>query len=628
MQEPEEIKIGKPQYVPRFSGAKRNLVQRWDTYQYIPLLTTLRKLLSDATVMEQIDQLPNRIHQDGKIEDFCDGERYKNHPLFSKDASALQIIAYYDEVEICNPLGSHVKQHKLGIVFYTVGNVDPKYRSQLKLINLVIVATVPIIEVYGLNKVLQPFVSDLNVLSTSGITVLGRTFKGALLTFLADSLASNQLGGFKKSFSFAFRWCRTCLVSKNSLSNSFVSDDFDCRTKQDHLKHLESLTGPSAAHFSKTYGINERSALLDIKDFDMFGGGLPHDTMHDIFEGVAELEVQHLLYHCISSHFFTLNEYNDRLLNFNFGYSERDKPIPILQQALNPENSLRSSASQMSLLVRILPFLIGDKLLEDNPHWKCFLLLRKIIDIALCPLLTSNSCSSLKLLIKEHHSIFVCLYDVYTPKCHFLLHYPEQIKLLGPLVRTWTIRHEAKLNFFKRVSSLANFKNVASSMAKRHQRWICYELASGSLVRIPFECGPACSGTGLSLVKDETNNIQASLTTAIPNLSLESTIFRPRWVEQNGITYQSNNAYLITGSDGLDPIFSRLDSLIVVGGDLVVFVTSQCEVLYFDSHFHSYVISVTSNQLLFTTQSLLDHNVYHGHKFKGLTYLTLRYNVV
>lgn len=582
-------------------------------------------------MLEQIDQLPERIHKDGKIEDFCDGKRFKHHPLFFQDNTALQIIAYYDEVEICNPLGSHIKYHKLGIVFYTLGNIAPKYRSQLKLINLAIVCTVPTIEAYGLDKVLHPFVADLNTLATTGVSVningSCRTFKGALLTFLADNLASNQLGGFKESFSFSFRYCRTCLMTQNSLFSSFASEGYEARNKADHLKHLQSLNGPAAAHFSKTYGINSRSALLDIKDFDIFRGGLAHDVMHDIFEGVAQLEVKLLLSHYISSRFFTLKEYNDRLLNFNFGYSEKDKPVPILPQALQPEKSLRSSASQMSLLLRILPFLIAGEISEDDPHWKCFLLLRKIIDIVLCPVVTSNLCSELKLLIREHHSQFVTLYGhgAYSPKFHFLVHYPEQMELLGPMVRTWTIRHEAKLNFFKRVSCLVNFKNIAFSMANRHQRWACYELASECFIKVPFECGPAKSETGVTLVKDETKSIQDSMISVIPQLSLDSNIFRPKWVQQNGIVYQDNNVYLITGSDGLDPIFSRLDDVIVVGGDLVVFVTSLCDVLYFDSHYHAYVISVTSHQALFT--HLLDHNVYHGHKSNGSIFISLRYVV-
>lgn len=60
-------------YRPQFSGVKRRLTERRDTYQYVPLIPSLTKLLSDDTVLEQIDTCPQRIHTDGLIEDFCDG---------------------------------------------------------------------------------------------------------------------------------------------------------------------------------------------------------------------------------------------------------------------------------------------------------------------------------------------------------------------------------------------------------------------------------------------------------------------------------------------------------------------------------------------------------------------------
>lgn len=55
------------------------------------------------------------------MEDFSDGETYANHPLLSQDKSALQIMLYYDEVELCNPLGSRVKVHKLGMLCACIG---------------------------------------------------------------------------------------------------------------------------------------------------------------------------------------------------------------------------------------------------------------------------------------------------------------------------------------------------------------------------------------------------------------------------------------------------------------------------------------------------------------------------
>ena len=46
--------------------------------------------------------------------DFCDGKVFSSHPLFSVHIDALQLFCYYDDLEVCNPLGSKAKIHKLG----------------------------------------------------------------------------------------------------------------------------------------------------------------------------------------------------------------------------------------------------------------------------------------------------------------------------------------------------------------------------------------------------------------------------------------------------------------------------------------------------------------------------------
>jgi len=243
-------------------------------------------LLRDLTINKQVEN--PHAHTDGKIEDFCDATLFKQCPLFSKNPLALEIIAYYDELELCNALGSHVKKQKVGIVSFTLGNIHPKYRSKLKVINLVLIAPVPIIEKHGLNTILEPFVTDINILATEGIDITfggnKKTYKGALLTFLADNLASSDLGGFKKSFSFAFRFCRACMVTHQTRSSSYTSENFQARTEHTHKEHLKCLEGPAHVHYSKTYGINNKSCLLNIKYYSMFKGGLPFDCMHDILE--------------------------------------------------------------------------------------------------------------------------------------------------------------------------------------------------------------------------------------------------------------------------------------------------------------------------------------------------------
>lgn len=59
--------------------------------------------------------MQNHSRSDEFISDFCDAALFKEHPLFKNDKHALQIVAYYDEVETANCLGSHAGHNsKLG----------------------------------------------------------------------------------------------------------------------------------------------------------------------------------------------------------------------------------------------------------------------------------------------------------------------------------------------------------------------------------------------------------------------------------------------------------------------------------------------------------------------------------
>lgn len=48
------------------------------------------------------------------MKDYCDGEAFSSHALFSTHTDALQIFFYFDELEVANPIGSKAKIHKLG----------------------------------------------------------------------------------------------------------------------------------------------------------------------------------------------------------------------------------------------------------------------------------------------------------------------------------------------------------------------------------------------------------------------------------------------------------------------------------------------------------------------------------
>ena len=63
---------------------------------------------------------------------------------------------------------------------------------------------------------------------------------------------------------------------------------------------------------------------------------------------------------------------------------------------------------------------------------------------------------------------------------------------------------EAKNAYFKQVAQISNFKNVAYSVSKRHQRLLCAHLQGKFFSFDDLECGPcekigACSYTCHSL---------------------------------------------------------------------------------------------------------------------------------
>ncbi|KAK3734076.1 hypothetical protein QZH41_019810, partial [Actinostola sp. cb2023] len=145
----------------RRKGAKRRRVQLPDEVIDIPFLSSLKQMLNDPSILRQVE-IPHQ-RNDELIEDFCDGFVFSQHPLFSRDPQALQIILYYDEVEVVNPLGSKTSKHKVGVFYYTLGNIHPIHRSQLKCIRLLAIAKRPVIKEYGTNTILENFMDDLTV---------------------------------------------------------------------------------------------------------------------------------------------------------------------------------------------------------------------------------------------------------------------------------------------------------------------------------------------------------------------------------------------------------------------------------------------------------------------------------
>lgn len=124
--------------------------------------------------------------------DYCDGKRYREHALFSTDHTALQLMLYYDELEICNPLGFRRQKHKLGICipntqcmfyfkysfvctgafYFMLGNISPCFRSKISNIQLLLLAKYSMVVEFGIDRLLEPIVEDIKKLESVGVAYM------------------------------------------------------------------------------------------------------------------------------------------------------------------------------------------------------------------------------------------------------------------------------------------------------------------------------------------------------------------------------------------------------------------------------------------------------------------------
>ena len=169
----------------------------------------------------------------------------------------------------------------------------------------------------------------------------------------------------------------------------------------------------------------------------------------------------------------------------------------------------------MWCLARLLPIIIGEEVPVDDEHWQNFLDLLVIVDYVFAPVISLDSAAFLHDAICSHHEQFCRLYPgrSITPKLHYMIHIPEWILKwvmnanvsiwvvrvkgtnfflqvqsvaimfilcrIGPLIRHWCMRYEAKHSYFKRLAKNAwNFQNIGKTLASRHQRLMCYYLNS------------------------------------------------------------------------------------------------------------------------------------------------------
>lgn len=440
-------------------------------FQYVPIGKTLKKHLEQPGVMTAI--LTSKASEDNDlIKSYRDGT-YFNRKYGESDDIIIPLLLYNDDFESGNPLGSRKGKNKISGFYVSLLCLPMQYQAKLSNILLAACAKSSSISKYGVDEVLSVLVKDIQILENNGLTISCSDFEGnvrpILFQVIGDNLGLHHILGFVCSFSANFP-CRICRAPKELTRRQLEEDIMLLRNEENFAEDLlvnnVSLTG-----------VKRDSKLNKLANFHVTDNEAP-DVMHDFLEGVLPLEIKLIISTLIEEEYFTLEELNTRLAAFNYGFVDmKNKPSPIQASALaNPSGPSGQSAAQTNCLALYLPMIIGDLVDEDSEVWELFLLLLDVYKLVVAPSISKGGTIVLKGLIREHHSLYLQLFETHLiPKHHFITHYPRLIRRLGPLMQYSCIRKEGKHKPFKQWARASNnFKNIARTVSIRHQQQQSY----------------------------------------------------------------------------------------------------------------------------------------------------------
>lgn len=438
-------------------------------------------VLSNREVLDHLKK--DRESCEGFISSFEDSLTFQNHAFFQKHKNAIQILFYFDEFQSNNPLGAKTYANKMGAFYMSILNLPDHLRSFIGNVHLVALAKHADIEKYGFSSILEPFIRDLRKLETDkGITVdvLGEKFtlRASLAGFAGDTLAANAILGFLGPG--AIHFCRICKISRDQLYAFTYLENF-VRTKEEHDLQLTMIsfcqTVTKADELRTDSGIKEHSILNESRFFHCTNNYIL-DTMHDGLEGqfmyVVKLIIQKLIVD--PKYKFDLDTLHFRLSHFNYGVTQNsNKPsstFTLTSLKDSSDHKLKQSAVQMKCLIKVLPFIISDKVKWDDRIVSLLINVGKIVQILFSPKIEYSVLGILAGLIDDHDQEFREAFpnaDIIN-KLHQIHHDVECIIHSGPLQHYNCFVFEAKHAFFNKIArSHNNYTNLPSTLAKVSQ---------------------------------------------------------------------------------------------------------------------------------------------------------------
>lgn len=305
-----------------------------------------------------------------------------------------------------------------------------------------------------------------------------------------DNLGGNISLGYSGCTSTYF--CRICEITRAESKTTTIDDLSKYRTKDNYAIALDIIETSTKVDIKETKGIVRYCVLNDLKYFHILDN-FNADIMHDLAEGVMPWMLQNIFKYCIKSNLLTEEELRNKALFHDYGVlNSRNIPSSICFDRRN----IGQNASQQKCLVQNLPFILQE--FKYDPRlikvWPCVTSLLEILRIVYNANITECDLVKLEAAVSNHMERSIEHFPAVNLllKHHFMLHYANIIRAVGPVVHMSTMRYEMQhKNFTKYAHRSNNFVNVTKSLATNFQKSKLletpyrYETKSAKLKNIP-----------------------------------------------------------------------------------------------------------------------------------------------
>jgi hypothetical protein len=628
----EKVQLGS-RYI-RGKGNKPKLIQ---SYAYIvPLKNQLECLLNLPEVWDSFNS--PIINTDSTLLcDICDGSYIRNHPLQKKGGKFLQLILYFDDIELQNPLRSS-KRYKLSMFYMGLANLNVAHRSKLHNMFLVGIGNSKDLKTFGLDKILSDFTTTVNKLRQGGIEMEIRGCKqiieGDLIFAICDSPAAAWLGGFKESSAFAWKVCRICNADTNSMKLSFNANDFHERDMNTYKERCDVLENPNMSkqnrdHWSLLYGINSRSPLCSITGFPVTRN-LLMDPMHILLEGTTGHVMALFLHRCIIElGLFSLEWLNASIQSYDYSYIDaKNKPIPIQRKELVASQFVKQKAASMLLLCYTLPHILGDVFddEEDDLYYRHFITMVYIVQLSMCPCVNATTAGDMEQLIMFYCIEYKKLYPLspVRPKMHFMIHLVHQMLEFGPLRCTNTFRYEAKHGWFKALK-VHNFINLPYSLAEKHQLYVANRMSAvdGSYSRKYVYNGDTVAD-GVLIEMDALQHDMAVALNYVYDGAGDEVVYKTKCMEIDGFKYKDGVCMLLKATDYGSFSFGLLKCMLLVN-ECKYFVFTKLKTKLYKWKLNAFEVLLQNETVVHNFDKIVNKWPIPVHYNNNNMYITNRY---